>query len=81
MANQRNKLAELAAEIENFTDTIPTVLEKLKNVEFSLPNFTANYIWLLTEDNYIKVLSGTYDKKKSEWDIYCEERGVDEYGN
>ena len=81
MANQRNKLAELSAEIENFTDTIPTVLEKLKNVEFSLPNFTANYIWLLTEDNYIKVLSGTYDKKKSEWDIYCEERGVDEYGN
>lgn len=81
MTNQRNKLAELSAEIENFTDTIPIVLEKLKNVEFSLPNFTANYIWLLTEDNYIKVLSGTYDKKKSEWDIYCEERGVDEYGN
>lgn len=81
MANQRNKLAELSTEIKNFTDTIPTVLEKLKNVEFSLPNFTANYIWLLTDDNYIKVLSGTYDKKKTEWDIYCEERGVDEYGN
>lgn len=82
MANQRNKLAELLTEIENFTDTIPTVLEKLKNVEFSLPNFTANYIWLLTDDNYIKVLSGTYDKKKSEWDIYCEEmRGKDPYGN
>ena len=85
MANQRNKLAELAAEVENFTDTIPTVLEKLKNVEFSLPNFTANYIWLLTDDNYIKVLSGTYDKKKTkaeiEWEAYCEERGVDEYGN
>lgn len=81
MANQRNKLTELAAEIEDFRDTIPVVLDKLKNVEFSLPNFTANYIWLLTEDNYIKVLSGTYDKKKSEWDKYCEERGVDEYGN
>ena len=78
MANQRNKLAELSAEVENFTDTIPTVLEKLKNVEFSLPNFTANYIWLLTEDNYIKVLSGTYDKKKTkaeiEWEAYCEEK-------
>lgn len=82
MANQRNKLAELAAEIKNFTDTVPTVLEKLKNVEFSLPNFTANYIWLLTDDNYIKVLSGTYDKKKTEWDLYCEEmRGKDPYGN
>lgn len=82
MANQRNKLAELSTEIENFTDTIPTVLEKLKDVEFSLPNFTANYIWLLTDDNYIKVLSGTYDKKKTEWDLYCEEmREKDEYGN
>ncbi len=82
MANQRNKLAELVAEIENFTDTIPLVLEKLKNVEFDLPNFTANYIWLLTDDNYIKVLSGTYDKKKTEWDLYCEEmRGKDPYGN
>ena len=82
MANQRNKLAELAAEVENFRDTIPLVLEKLKNINFSLPNFTPNYIWLLNDDNYIKVLSGTYDKKKTEWDIYCEEmRGKDPYGN
>ena len=82
MANQRNKLAELAAEVENFRDTIPVVLEKLKNINFSLPNFTPNYIWLLNDDNYIKVLSGTYDKKKTEWDIYCEEmRGKDPYGN
>lgn len=81
MANQRNKLAELSAEIENFTDTISTVLEKLKNVEFSLPNFTANYIWLLTDDNYIKVLSGTYDKKPDPWEEYCKEKGRDEYGN
>ena len=81
MANQRNKLAELLTEIENFTDTIPTVLEKLKNVEFSLPNFTANYIWLLTDDNYIKVLSGTYDKKPDPWEEYCKEKGRDEYGN
>lgn len=81
MANQRNKLAELSAEIDNFTDTIPTVLEKLKNVEFSLPNFTANYIWLLTDDNYIKVLSGTYDKKPDPWEEYCKAKGRDEYGN
>lgn len=81
MANQRNKLAELSAEIENFTDTIPAVLEKLKNVEFSLPNFTANYIWLLTDDNYIKVLSGTYDKKPDPWEEYCKAKGRDEYGN
>lgn len=81
MNNQRNKLTELAAEIENFSDTIPAVLNKLKNVEFSLPNFTANYIWLLTEDNYIKVLSGTYDKKPDPWEEYCRAKGRDEYGN
>jgi len=80
MANQRNKLAELTAEIENFKETIPVVLDKLKNVEFSLPNFTANYIWLLTDDNYIKVLSGTYDKKPDPWDEFVS-RGGDEFGN
>ena len=81
MHNQRTKLTELATEIDNFRETIPIVIEKLKNVEFSLPNFTANYIWLLKDDNYLKVLSGTYDKKMTEWEKYCEERGVDEYGN
>lgn len=79
--NQRNKLIELAAEIEDFRETIPVVVEKLKNIDFDLPNFTANYTWLLKDDNYIKVLSGTYDKKKTEWEQYCENYEVDEYGN
>lgn len=81
MTNQRNKLIELATEIENFKETIPECLEKLKNVEFDLPNFTPNYIWLLNGDNYIKVLSGTYNKKKDIFESYADERGVDEYGN
>ena len=79
--NQRNKLIELAAEIEDFKETIPVVIEKLKDIDFDLPNFTANYTWLLKDDNYIKVLSGTYDKKKSALEKEIEEWEVDEYGN
>ena len=79
--NQRNKLIELAAEIEDFRETIPVVVEKLKNIDFDLPNFTANYTWLLKDDNYIKVLSGTYDKKKTALEKEIENYEVDEYGN
>lgn len=79
--NQRNKLIELAAEIEDFRETIPVVIEKLKDIDFDLPNFTANYTWLLKDDNYIKVLSGTYDKKKSALEKEIENYEVDEYGN
>ena len=52
-----------------------------KDVEFDLPNFTADYLWLLKEDNYIKVLSGTYDKKKTALEKEIENYEVDEYGN
>ena len=79
--NQRNKLIELAAEIEDFRATIPIVIGKLKDIDFDLPNFTANYTWLLKDDNYIKVLSGTYDKKKTTLEKIIEESEVDEYGN
>lgn len=81
LINQRNKLAELASEIEDFESTIPIAIKKLKEVDFDLPNFTADYIWLLKDDNYIKVLSGTYDKKKSALEREIENWEVDEYGN
>jgi hypothetical protein len=81
MHNQRMKLVELASEIEDFKETIPIALEKLKNIDFKFSNFTPNYIWLLKDDNYIKVLSGTYDRIKTEWEIYDENYEVDEYGN
>lgn len=81
LINQRNKLAELASEIEDFKETIPIAIKKLKDVEFDLPNFTADYLWLLKEDNYIKVLSGTYDKKKTAMEKWIDESEVDEYGN
>lgn len=81
LLNQRNKLAELASEIEDFKATIPVTIAKLKDVEFDLPNFTADYLWLLKDDNYIKVLSGTYDKKKTAMEKWIDESEVDEYGN
>lgn len=82
LLNQRNKIMELNAGIENFKETIPPVLQKLKNLHFEgISNFTPNYIWLLTDDNYIKVLSGTFDKYKSAWVREMEAKGVDEYGN
>ena len=62
------KIVELNECVENFVETIPETLNKLKNVDFDLPNFTANYTWLLKDDNYITVLAGTYDKKLSKQD-------------
>ncbi len=79
--NQRNKLIELASEIDDFKETVPVVLDKLKNIDFDLPNFTANYLWLLKDDNYLKVLSGTYDVKKTAIEKEIENYEVDEYGN
>ena len=75
LKNQREKLAELNDEIENFKETIPECLEKLKNVDFKNLNndFNANYIWLLTGDNYIKVLTGVFEHKKSEKELFYEE--------
>lgn len=82
LLNQRNKIMELNAGIENFKETIPPVLHKLKNLHFEgISNFTPNYIWLLTDDNYIKVLSGSFEKYKSAWIREMEAKGVDEYGN
>lgn len=57
-----NKLIELSHEVKNFENTIPIVLEKLKNLDFNLPNFKPNHMWLLSNDNYMKVYSGMYDK-------------------
>lgn len=84
LINQRNKLLELNAEIENFKATIPEALKRLKNIRFKDIDFTPNYIWLLKDDNYIKVLSGVFDKPISESEQFFKEgmaKGVDEYGN
>ncbi len=72
-ANQRVKLMELNSDIPDFIETIPVALEKLKKIEFDLPNFTPTASWLLRDDNYTAVLNGTYDAKKSVWDKLREE--------
>lgn len=67
----RNKIIELASDIENFKETIPDVLKKLKNLKFdNIQNFTPSNTWLLKDDNYIKLLEGAFDKyiQKEEMD-------------
>lgn len=64
-AQERTKIIELASDIEDFKDTIPIVIEKLKNIDFGFENFTPNVNWLLKDSNYTAVLNGTYDKQES----------------
>ena len=64
--NHRNKLVELYSDIENFEETLPTVLKRLKHINFEGIDFTPNSSWLLKNDNYIKVLEGTYGTKENE---------------
>jgi hypothetical protein len=63
-----NKLCELASDIEGFKETIPIVLEKLKNIDFGFDNFKPTASWLLKDNNYTAVLNGTYDKQESKED-------------
>ena len=70
-ARQRMRIMELYSEIEDFTETIPDVFEKLKTLDFDLPNFNPNSAWLLRENNYTNVLNGLYDGKRKT-DIWSE---------
>lgn len=63
-AQQRQRIMELNAEIDGFIDTIPEVFAKLKKIDFDLPNFNPNGVWLLRESNYTNVLNGLYDGKQ-----------------
>ena len=69
---------ELNSEIPDFKETIPTAIERLKNLKFSLPNFTPTANWLLKDDNYTAIMNGTFEQKKDEFDIYCEKASGDE---
>lgn len=62
----RLKLVELYSDIEDFEDTLPVVLKRLKHLNFEGIDFTPNSSWLLKNDNYIKVLEGTYGTKEGE---------------
>jgi hypothetical protein len=70
---QCDKVVELNQRIPDFIDTIPTVFERLKKLQWHYDDghiVDANIGWLLKEDNYIDVLTGKYKTKSdiiSEW--------------
>lgn len=77
--NECNKLNELNVDIENFKDTINGVLNKTKKIKFEFEsgqNFKPDVHWILKEDNYIKVLDGTYNNQagESEYELEVKKR-------
>lgn len=59
------KLTELAADVEDFSSTLPNVLEKLKNLKFERIGYNPNASWLLKENHYTEILNGAYDDIKN----------------
>jgi DNA replication protein DnaD len=62
--NECNKLLELDESIENFAQTIPTALERLKKIKFKDIDFIPSSSWLLKENNYTKILNGEFEKSE-----------------
>lgn len=58
-----NKLIELSAEIDDFQETIPIVLEKIKNKKWKFADGSKDVTvnWLLKDSNYTSVLNGAFD--------------------
>ena len=61
-----NKLTELAADVEDFSSTLPTVLKKLKKLKFDGIGYKPNASWLLKENHYTEILNGAYDYETRE---------------
>jgi len=70
-ATHRNKILELKSEIgKDFIEQSIECFKKLKNVRFDgIKDFNPNIYWLLKEDNYYKVLAGTYEQKLEDWQL------------
>lgn len=71
-----NRLIELNSDIEDFKETIPIVLKKLKDIKFKYNDNTthkATLPWLLKDDNYFKVLEGQFDKQKDDLEEFYNE--------
>ena len=62
-ASMCNKLIELSAEIDDFQETIPIVLEKIKNKKWKFADGSKDVTvnWLLKDSNYTSVLNGAFD--------------------
>lgn len=65
-AAECNKLTELAADVEDFSSTLPTVLKKLKNLKFDGIGYKPNASWLLKDNHYTEILNGAYDYESRE---------------
>lgn len=63
-SKHRYKLVELYNDIPDFEGTIETVLKRLKYIKFDGIDFIPNSSWLLKDDNYIKVLEGSFGTKE-----------------
>lgn len=61
---QREKILELHRELEDFEETIPEVLTALKNLNFEQVGYKPNLIWLLKDDNYLRLKLGEFTAKK-----------------
>ena len=67
-ASMCNKLIELSAEIDDFQETIPIVLEKIKNKKWKFADGSKDVTvnWLLKDSNYTSVLNGAFDYESRE---------------
>lgn len=60
------KITELAADVEDFSSTLPTVFKKLKKLKFDGIDYKPNASWLLKENHYTEILNGAYDYETRE---------------
>lgn len=63
---QCDKVVELNQRIDDFAATIPTVLERLKTIQWNFDDgsiVNADIDWLLKNENYVSVLSGKFTSK------------------
>lgn len=56
-----SKILELASDIENFDELVPTVIQKLKKINFKEIGFKPSASWLLKDNNFAKVANGEFD--------------------
>ena len=64
----REKILELNREIEDFPSACDEVFNRLKEINFPDVGFKPSVVWLLKEDNFLKVLNGEFNKRDKEKD-------------
>ena len=61
--NECNKLIELSEYIDDFAETIPIAIERLKKLDFKDINYIPSSSWLLKDNNYTKILNGEFGEE------------------